>query len=200
MTRLGVLGGTFDPIHIGHLLLAQFVMERLPLAQVIFVPAADPPHKEAGCVMAPADDRRIMVELAIQGMPGFVASRTELERPGKSYTVDTLRQLRAANPDSELHLIIGADNLTQIAGWHDPWGIFELCTVVAGSRTAVQKGVVDPALARRIQMIETPIIDISSTQIRQRLAVGMWIRYLVPEKVEAHIRRRGLYRTGSSRS
>jgi nicotinate-nucleotide adenylyltransferase len=190
MQRLGIIGGTFDPIHIGHLLLGLFVLEKIPLDEVLFVPAADPPHKEG--TLAPAEDRWAMVELAIEGFAGFRASRLELERPGKSYTVDTLRQVRASHPDSHLYLIIGADNLAQMPAWHDPQGILELCTVVAGSRRSGLP-LADSALADRLLLIDTPLIELSSTQIRQRLAQGRPIRYMVPEPVEAYIRRKGLY-------
>lgn len=192
MLRLGVIGGTFDPIHTGHVLLALFAMERLPLDQVLFIPAADPPHKEARPDMAPVEDRWAMVEQAIEGFSGFQASRIELERPGKSYTVDTLRQLRVDRPDCELYLIIGEDNVVQMSTWHDPRGILELCTVVAGSRVA-SGSQADAELARRIVPVETPVFQISSTEIRRRLAEGRPVRYLVPEKVEAYIRGRRLY-------
>lgn len=190
MERLGVLGGSFDPIHSGHVLLAQFVRERVALDRVLFIPAADPPHK-LEC-LAPAADRLAMVELAIQDFPYFQTSRLELERPGKSYTIDTLRHLRAAWPDSHLYLIIGTDNVAQLSTWHDPHGILELCTVVAGSRLADQEGA-DPELVARMVFVDTPVIQFSSTQIRQRLGQGLPIRYLVPEAVEAYIRQRGLY-------
>ena len=195
--RLGVIGGTFDPIHIGHVLLALFTMERIPLDSALFVPAAVPPHKPPRSDMAPAEDRWRMVEMAIDGLPGFHASRIELERPGKSYTIDTLRHLRATHPGSELYLIIGEDNATQLSTWHDPQGILELCTVVAGSRitSSLDAG---SELARRIVPVDTPLFQISSTEIRQRLARGLPIRYLVPEKVEAYIREKKLYCQGSS--
>ena len=192
MRRLGIIGGTFDPVHTGHVLLAIFALEQVSLDSVIFVPAADPPHKEPRADMATAEDRWNMVELAIAGLPRFQASRIELERAGKSYTVDTLRQLRAANPDSNLCLIIGEDNVAQLATWHDPRGILELCTVVAGSRITADLDA-DPELVRQIHSVDTPLFQISSTEIRQRLAQGRPIRYLVPEKVEAYIREKGLY-------
>ncbi len=190
MQRLGLLGGTFDPIHIGHVLLAQFVCERLELDRVLFVPAADPPHK--GECAAAAEDRLAMVELAIQGFPRFRVSRLELERPGKSYTIDTLRRLRAAWPEARLFLIIGTDNVAQLSTWHDPQGILELCTVVAGSRLADRESA-DPGLVARMVLVDTPVLQLSSTQIRQRLGQGLPVRYLLPEKVEEYIRRRGLY-------
>jgi nicotinate-nucleotide adenylyltransferase len=190
MQRLGVLGGTFDPIHTGHVLLAQFARERLGLDQVLFVPAADPPHK--GQCAAPAEDRWAMVELAIEGFPSFAASRLELERPGKSYTIDTLRHLRQVHPEARLYLIIGADNVAPFSTWHNPRGILELCTVVAGTRLSPREET-DPKLERALVQIDTPVVQISSTQVRQRLSQGLPIRYLVPEKVEEYLRRRGLY-------
>ncbi len=193
MRRLGVLGGTFDPVHIGHLLLAQYVQEKMRLDAVLFIPAADPPHKEGRTDMAPAAARLAMVELAIQGFPRFRASRIELDRSGKSYTYDTLEKLRADCPGSELYLILGSDNAAQMSTWYKPNGILELCTVVAGSRptTSVQ---VDSALAQRMVAINSPVIEVSSTQIRRRLSQGLSIRYMVPEKVEGYIEEKGLYR------
>ncbi len=192
MQRLGVLGGTFDPIHTGHVLLAQFTAERLGLDRVLFVPAADPPHK--GQCAASAEDRRVMVELAIEGFPTFAASRLELERPGKSYTIDTLRHLHQAHPEVQLYLIIGADNVAPFSSWHNPKGILELCTVVAGTRLSPREEA-DPELERRLVYIDTPAVQFSSTQIRQRLSQGQPIRYLVPEKVEEYLRRQGRYQT-----
>ena len=190
MRRLGVLGGTFDPIHIGHVLLAQFAGEGLGLDQVLFVPAADPPHKEQ-CA-ASAEDRWAMVELAIEGFPSFAASRLELERAGKSYTIDTLRDLHRAHPETQLYLIIGADNVAPFSTWHNPQGILDLSTVVAGTRLSPREEA-DPELERHLVHIDTPVVQFSSTQIRQRLSQGLPIRYLVPEKVEEYIRRQGLY-------
>ena len=194
MQRLGILGGTFDPIHIGHVLLAQAVREELALDQVLFVPAADPPHKEAEPPLAPAAQRWAMVELALESFPSFKGSRIELERPGKSYMYDTLQQLRALHPHTQLFLIIGADNIAPLSTWHKPQGILDQCTVVAGSRitTALDP---DPVLAAQLLQVETPLIELSSTRIRQRLAAGCSIRYMVPEKVEAYIAEKGLYRS-----
>ena len=195
MRRLGVMGGTFDPIHIGHLLLAQSVQEKMLLDAVLFIPAADPPHKEDRIDMAPAADRLAMVELAIEGFPGFRSSRIELDRPGKSYTYDTLEQLRADCPRSELFLILGADNCAQMATWYNPAGILDLCTVVAGSRhTGAAQA--DTALGKRMVPVDTPVIDLSSTRIRKRLSLGLSVRCMVPDKVEGYIEEKGLYREG----
>ena len=175
MRRLGILGGTFDPIHCGHVLLAQFVCEQIPLDAVLFIPAADPPHKGETDERAPAEDRWAMVELAIEDMPAFGASRLELERQGKSYTFDTLRQLHAQYAGGEFYLIIGADNVAQLHTWHRPEGILDLCTIVAGSRLTAAAGL-DTVLAERMVVVDTPVVQFSSTEIRRRLAQGKPIR------------------------
>ncbi|NKB69025.1 MAG: nicotinate (nicotinamide) nucleotide adenylyltransferase [Candidatus Latescibacteria bacterium] len=194
MRRLGILGGTFDPIHIGHLLLAQFVRERMQLDQVLLIPAADPPHKEAESIAAPAADRWAMVELGVAGLEGLVASRLELDRQGKSYTYDTLRQLQRDYPGAALFLIIGADNMPLMSTWYKPREILDLCTVVAGSRLSDERPA-DPLLVQRMVQIDTPVLQLSSTSIRQRLEQELPIRYMVPESVEAYIREQGLYWT-----
>ncbi len=186
MRRIGVIGGTFDPIHHGHLLLARFALEKIPLDQVLFIPAAAPPLKQGA--YAPAEERWAMVELAVAGCADFAASRLELDRPGKSYTVETLRLLHQRHPHAALFFIIGADNIAQLDAWHDLEGIFAQCTVVVGARPGeVIEG--DP----RLRFIDTPLIELSSTEIRTRRAAGLPIRYMVPEAVEAHIRAKGLY-------
>jgi nicotinate-nucleotide adenylyltransferase len=142
--------------------------------------------------MAAAEDRWRMVRLAIDAVPGLSASRVEFDRRGASYTVDTLDQLRAQHPDWALYLLIGADNITQLSGWHDPEGILARCTVVAGTRSTAE----DPALAafgERILRLATPAFEVSSTQVRQRVREQLSIRYLVPEAVERYIRTHALY-------
>jgi len=188
--RLGVLGGTFDPVHSGHVLLAQAVLERLPLDRVLFVPAADPPHKRS--LVASAAHRFEMVRLALEDLDGMAASRAELDRDGPSYTVETLRHFRSHYADSELYLIIGADNIADLPTWHDPEGILELATVVSGSRDE-QALPQDAKFGSRILRVPTPTYDISSTDIRQRLLQGLPVRYLVPEAVERYLATHGLY-------
>jgi nicotinate-nucleotide adenylyltransferase len=188
--RIGLVGGTFDPVHNGHLLLALFARETIPLDEIIFIPAADPPHKDG--TRASATARLAMVEYAIEGLDHFSASRIELDRPGKSYTVETLRQLHAQRSEGDFYLIIGADNVAQMSTWHDPEGILDLCTVVAGTRLAAEAHV-DPALVSRMRFIDTPLIELSSTQIRQRLHDSLPVRAMVPEKVERYIHEKGLY-------
>ena len=189
--RLGILGGTFDPIHNGHVLLARAVLEQLPLDRVLFVPAADPPHKSA--LVASAAHRFEMVRLALEGLDGLEASRAELDREGPSYTVETLRHFRSQYCDSDLYLIIGADNVAELPTWYDPETIVALATVVSGSRD--QRSLpLDAKFGSRIQRLPTPTYDISSTDIRQRLLQGRPVRYLVPEAVERYLTTHGLYR------
>ena len=190
MRRIGVIGGTFDPIHHGHLLLARFALEQIPLDEVLFIPAADPPLKQGAC--APAEERWAMVELAVAGCADFAASRLELDRPGKSYTVETLRPLHQLHSHAALFFIIGSDNIAQLDAWHDLKGILAQCTVVVGARPGEVAGA-DPKLLACLRFIETPLIELSSTEIRTRRAAGLPIRYMVPEAVEAHILAKGLY-------
>ena len=189
MRRIGVIGGTFDPIHHGHLLLARFALEQIPLDEVLFIPAADPPLKQGA--YAPAEERWAMVELAVAGCADFAASRLELDRPGKSYTVETLRLLHQRYPHAALFFVIGEDNVGQLDAWYDLEGIFAQCTVVVGARPSEVVG--DPELLARLHFIDTPLIELSSTEIRTRRAAGLPIRYMVPEAVEAHILAKGLY-------
>ena len=189
--RLGILGGTFDPVHCGHLLLARHVLEALHLDRVLFVPAADPPHKSE--VPAPPEHRWRMVCAAVEGHDGLEASDLELRRPGVSYTVDTLRRLRDERPGDERFLIIGADNVPELESWHDPEGILELAAVVAGSRVEAGDLPVG-AFSDRVERVDTPIFDISSTEIRRRVRAGLPVRCLVPDAVERYIAGHGLYR------
>lgn len=188
--RLGILGGTFDPVHSGHVLLAQAVLERLPLDRILFVPAADPPHKRS--LVTSATHRFEMVRLALEGLKRMEISRAELDREGPSYTVETLRHFRSHYAGSDLYLIIGADNIADLPTWHDPEGILALATIVSGSRD--EQGLAqDPDFGSRILRVPTPTYDISSTDIRQRLLQGLPVRYLVPEAVEHYLASHGLY-------
>ncbi len=190
MRRIGVIGGSFDPIHHGHLLLARFALEQIPLDEVLFMPAADQPLKQGAC--APAEERWTMVELAVAACADFAASRLELDRPGKSYTVETLRLLHRLHPHAALFFIIGADNIAQLYEWHDLEGIFAQCTVVVGARPG-EVASDDRKLLARLHFIDSPLIELSSTEIRARRAAGLSIRYMVPEAVESRILAKGLY-------
>lgn len=191
--RLGIVGGTFDPIHNGHLLLARFVSEEMSLDKVLFIPAATPPHKDHRDDIAPSACRLTMVELALEGIDDFEASRNELDRPGRSYTVDTLRHLHFDHPDAEFFLIIGNDNTHDLSNWHDPKGILGLCTIVAGSRTIDSGNLGLDPIGARVHVVDTPVIDISSTQIRQRIRAGRPVHSMMPDQVAAYIKERRLY-------
>ncbi|MSS72156.1 MAG: nicotinate-nucleotide adenylyltransferase [Candidatus Latescibacteria bacterium] len=192
--RIGLLGGVFDPVHNGHLIAAEAAREACGLGQVMFIPASDPPHKrDTG--MASAEARAEMVRLAIQDHPRFELSPIELRRAGRSYTVDTLSELhQTLGEKTALFLIIGADNVSEISSWHRPDRILDLATVVVVRRPGATLGRADPALTQRMRFVETPFIEISSTDIRRRIREGRSIRYLVPREVESYICEHGLYR------
>jgi nicotinate-nucleotide adenylyltransferase len=173
--KLGVLGGTFDPPHIGHLIAAQEAWRLLELDQVIFVPAAEPPHKR-GRPVTPAPLRLAMLRAALADDARFAISELELARGGASYTVDTLRQLHAAHPEAELFLLLGADQVRELDTWREPAEVARLATIVAIERGGDPGGWTGRSIA-------IPRIDISSTEIRRRVAAGEPVRYLVPEGV-----------------
>ncbi|MHB0856677.1 MAG: nicotinate-nucleotide adenylyltransferase [Anaerolineae bacterium] len=196
--RLGVLGGTFDPIHLGHLIVAEEVRCRLRLDGVLFVPARVSPLKMQGQHVE-MEHRQRMVELAIEGNPAFELSRVDLDREGPSYTVDTLRALRATLPaGSLLHFIMGADTLQSLRDWHAPREIIRLCRIAAVSRPGyvvdwddLEKQV--PGIRDVTDVVESIQVGISATDIRARVLHGDSIRYLVPERVGAYIQRHVLY-------
>lgn len=186
--RLGVLGGTFDPIHIGHLILGEAGREGLGLDRVLFVPTGVQWRKPAREI-APAGHRVAMTRLAIEGNPAFEVSTLEVDRPGPSYTADTLEALMTEYPGSDLNLILGHDAYRDLPNWVRPQRISELATVVVAARNGEGLEVEPPAVR-----LEMPEIGISATDIRERVAAGRTIRYLVTAAVEAYIREQGLYR------
>jgi nicotinate-nucleotide adenylyltransferase len=186
LSRVGVFGGTFDPVHVGHLAIAMATVESIPLDRVLFVLARRSPLKDRAPV-ASESDRLEMLRLAVADEPRFATSRSELDREGPSYTVDTLEQL--AGPD-ELFLILGADALADIARWHRPERIAELATIVVAARP----GAPAATAADRRLLVDTPLCDISSRELRARAARGRSLRYLVPDNVWRYIEERGLYR------
>ena len=195
---LGILGGTFDPIHIGHLRIAEAVYERIALEKIIFIPAFVPPHK-VGQDYAPAEHRYAMTELAVKPYPHFTVSDMELRRSGVSYTIDTLRELRQIYPDKELDFIIGADSVAQLHTWNSINEMLQLATFVAAGRPGYE-GVMEEvvhhlgaAAAERIMLLHTPEYDISSTEIRTRLHEGASLAGLVPRAVEQYINAHNLY-------
>ena len=196
---LGVLGGTFDPIHHGHLVAAQEAWWQLSLEKVLFVPAGLPPHKR-GRRVSDAAHRLRMVELAIAGKPHFAVSRVDLERHGPSFTLDTLLLLRKeVGPEETLYFIEGADSLADILQWHRPQGILELCELAVVRRPGVTIDLAKlearlPGLASKVHWVEMPWLDISSSDIRSRVKQGRPITYLVPDSVEAYVSELALYR------
>lgn len=193
--RLGVFGGTFDPPHVGHLVVAQDACWALSLDRVLWVLAAEPPHKLARA-LSPAALRLEMLRAALEGDDRFQACDVELRRPGPSYTVDTLRELRAEHPGAELFLLMGADQARELPGWRAPDEIARLATIVALSRAGE-----GPAASGRdapVRSLPVTRLDISATEIRGRVAQGRPIRYLVRPAVEAIIRREALYRAADA--
>ncbi len=201
--RVGVLGGTFDPIHYGHLIIAQEALVCLGLSHVIFVPAKNPPHKlQQPC--SPEERRLRMVELAITGNPRFELSRVDLERPGPSYTVDTLALLQERlGPPAELFFLMGMDSLANILTWHRPAEVLARAVLAVAARPGYSADLetlekVLPGVSERTQFLHTPQIGISSHDLRRRVCEGLPIRYQLPDAVDAYIRECGLYRYGST--
>jgi len=194
--RLGLMGGTFDPIHYGHLVIAEVARVEFGLERVLWIPSGDPPHKP-GQVHTPKEDRYAMVLLATAANPWFEVSRIELERPGRTYTFDTLQTLRGAYPEAELFFITGADAILEILTWRRHEEVVQLCEFIAATRPGYdlrRMATMLPAGYRaRIHTLEAPCVDISSTLIRSRLEAGEPVRYLLPEEVETYVRKRGLY-------
>jgi len=184
--RIGVFGGTFDPVHVGHLAIALAALESVPLDRVLFVPVRRSPLKDRDPLASTAD-RVAMLETAIAREPRFALSRAELEREGVSYTVDTLEQLRS---QGELFLILGSDALADLARWRAPDRIRELATIIVAARP----GAPEPDAMHGARTFDAPRLDISSRELRARAARGMSLRYLVPDAVWEHIKRHGLYR------
>ena len=191
--RIGVFGGTFDPPHIGHLILAADAVDALRLDQLIFVPAAAQPFKVATPAVAGAADRLEMVRLAVGDDPRYAVEDTEIRREGLSYTVDTLEEIARRNTKAELFLLIGEDTLAGFGGWKKPDRIRELAKLAVMSRAGSSS---DGAAAagEGVVTISTRRLDVSSTEVRERLASGKSIRGFVPEPVERFIAARGLYR------
>lgn len=219
MSRLGILGGTFNPPHMAHLVCAQEARHQLRLDRVLLMPVSIPPHKEA-----PADPgaavRLELCRLAATGDEGLEVSTLEIDRGGPSYTVDTLREIHALQPGDDLTFIVGADMALGLPGWREPEAVLELATIGVGDRSGVERanvlarleplivridsagprGAVEPASAReRIEFFDMPRLDISSSDIRRRVAEGAPFRNLVPATVADRIAADGLYRVAAGR-
>lgn len=203
--RLGLLGGTFDPVHLGHLLVAESCREQLRLDEVWFIPAAVPPHKQQQ-TLTPGATRVEMLKLAIGGHEAFRVSEIELNRGGVSYTVDTLTAVRAERPEDELFLLLGADSLADLPTWREPRRICELTTIATVGRPDAPElnysplaEFVEPARLAAIKncRVEMPPIGISSRDLRRRGAEGRSLRYQVPRAVEQYISANRLYHPSS---
>lgn len=200
--RYGILGGTFDPPHLGHLVLAQEASTRLGLDRVWFIPTREPPHKQ-GRTITPVTDRLAMVELAIAGDSRFAVSRIELERKGPSYTAETLVGLRTLwGPAVWMALIIGWDMLVTLPTWHEASQVVARADALAAAHrpgvpvdeeelAAVERAL--PGMRSKVRLLPAPQIDLAATEIRERVALGLPIRYLVPDVVRYYIKRHALY-------
>ena len=203
LRHVGLLGGTFDPIHYGHLVIAEEVRTVLHLAEMVFVPAGHPPHKP-GRIVTEAQHRLAMLELAIASNPHFTISLVDLERPGPSYTVETLQVLRQQwGAQTAIYFVIGGDSLEDLLAWYDPAGILKQLTALvavqrpgyeeaAGYRDTLEARL--PGIKQRLIMVQAPQLDISATDLRRRVAEGRPIKYQTPEAVERYIIEYGLYR------
>jgi len=199
--KVGIFGGTFDPIHTGHLMAAEEARERLGLDEVVLIPAGQPWLK-AGQEISDARHRMAMVELATASNSRFRASDLEIRRPGPTYSVDTLEELAGElGPKAKLYLILGVDLLAELVRWREPHRLFELATVVGMSRPRVQDfdiGTLDaitPGASARVVFLDSPMVEISGADLRRRVAAGLSIRYQVPDSVAAYIEEHGLYKS-----
>jgi nicotinate-nucleotide adenylyltransferase len=201
---LGILGGTFDPPHYGHLALAENARVQLHLDRVLFVPAGQPPHKP-NQPTTPAHHRAAMVQAAIADHPAFALSRVDLDRPGPHYTVDMLALLGRAYPGAELYFLIGGDSLAEFPIWRDSASIVRQARLAVMQRAgweadleALERGT--PGIRERLVWLDALHLDIASTDLRRRVRAGLPLRYLVPPTVEAYVREHGLYRDNASNS
>jgi nicotinate-nucleotide adenylyltransferase len=202
LMRIGIFGGTFDPVHTGHLLLAEQSREQGRLDEVWFVPAAHPPHKDEP-TLTRFEQRVEMLALALAGNPSFRIDEVEKERPGPSYTADTLAELRHRHPGHDFFLLIGSDTLHDLPHWHQPARVLEMATLLVMTRPSNPAPTVDELRTRlhlpqqtplRLERVETPLIDISSRDLRRRAAAGRSLRYFLPRAVECYIQEKRLYR------
>ena len=183
MNKIGLFGGTFDPVHTGHLIIAQSVRENLDIDTIIFIPSARPPHKNSDIMFTP-EERYGMLSAAIEGNPHFRISDIETKRKGPSYTIDTIREITsAAAPDTEICFIVGRDNLIEISSWKEPHSIIRECRICATDRPGHENDIIPEWLKSAVKTVSTPLIEISSSEIRARLREGKSIRYLVPDSV-----------------
>ncbi len=195
--RIGLLGGTFDPPHIGHLVLGQEALVQLDLDQVLYVPAGQPPHK-AGRSISQVPHRLAMLELAIAGNPAFGISRVDIDRPGPHFTVEMLALVLKQHPDALLYFIMGADSLADLLTWHQPRRIAELAKLVVMRRPGREPDIAAlaeavPGITGRVYYIDAPLLEISSTDLQSRIRQGLPVRYLIPDAVIDYAQAHQLY-------
>ena len=197
--RLGIFGGTFDPIHFGHLLVAEEARVALCLDQVLFTPAGDPPHKQEHAIL-PVKHRLAMVRLAIADNPAFMISRVDIDRPGPHYTVDTIRLLREewGIDADETFFIMGADSLVHLMTWHEPAQLIKRCRLAVVARPGYSADLSEleaalPGISRRLDWVEMPVLGISSSDLQRRVREGRSIRYQVPAAVANYVTKHELY-------
>lgn len=199
MKRVGIMGGTFNPIHNGHLFLAEHAYEQAGLDYVLFMPALNPPHK-ADMAIASPEHRVNMIKEAIRSNSHFILSDLEFNRPGMTYTSDTLKALKKDEPDTEFYFIVGGDSLMMMTRWRDPQTVFNLSTIVVGGRDQYSQEQMEEQIKYlvntykgKIILLDMPLLEISSESIRDRVAKGRSIRYYVPEEVASYIFKNNLY-------
>lgn len=197
MEHIGVLGGTFDPPHIGHLILGEYAVDALELDKLLYVPAADPPHKQDE-FKTPVEYRLKMLELALADNPHFEISGVDIDRPGPHYSVDMIQIIREQNPSAEIYFVMGSDSLRDLPTWHRPADLLRLCKLAVMQRPGIDGDAgahetLFPGISNRVVMINAPLIEISSTEIANRLLNGRSIRYQVSDSVREYIMTHRLY-------
>lgn len=190
--NIGLYGGSFNPPHLGHLIVAETLREQFRLDQIWWIPARQPPHKAEATLVSP-QHRLAMTRRATHDHPAFAVSDVEVQRAGASYTVDTVRALQTAHPDETFSLLLGSDSLRHFSAWRDPEEIVARVSLIVYPRPGAAEVDVESSLAGRVRFAEAPLLAISGTAIRARLRAGRSIRYLVPEAVRVYIEQHGLY-------
>ncbi|MBN2160863.1 MAG: nicotinate-nucleotide adenylyltransferase [Spirochaetes bacterium] len=190
--KIGIFGGTFNPIHYGHLINAEIIRSDFNLDKIILVPSRYPVHKKLDGDV-PAQERYAMAVLAVAGLQEFDVSRIEIDREGPSYTITTVEELRAAYPESELHLIIGTDSLATFASWREKDRLLSSVQIIVMRRPGQERPPDMDFGGHIVRFAENPLVDISSTEIRERLRHGRSVRFLLPDQVIDYIRKKGLY-------
>ncbi|MFC1541337.1 nicotinate-nucleotide adenylyltransferase [Candidatus Latescibacterota bacterium] len=181
--KIGIFGGTFDPVHVGHMIIAEKVREQAGLDVILFIPSANPPHKHHVLMFTPKQRYKMLKE-AIKGNPCFIISDIEMKREGPSYTSETLHEIqKQISSDAELYFIVGRDNLYEIELWKNPHDIIKECTILVADRVCGNRKDIPEWLKSKTKIVNVPIIEISSSEIRQRIRDGKNIRHMVPDVV-----------------